>query len=378
MENILAILREKPLCFSIKALSDMIYDAQYHRVSGLVYRLLKKNSSLYPLEIIEGLKKNSSKESEKCLKQFKSLREIVLAFDKNEIRYLVLKGLLLSHRLYQDISVRQSKDIDIFIDINDLTKIDKVLRIAGYHPQKEIQFSKDKIEKLLKSSNDLIYCKGGIIVEVHYQLDRLNTEFNNFDLYWQQSRKCELFGYSFSILSEQDEWLFLCMHGSKHAWMRLQWLCDVAALKKQLPKDEVFWQEIRLKARQRGIEQHHKLAHQLINKYFESGRSVQKSSLILSLTEIIMRHHAGSAKKKFRRYSIVLCHDLLCWFLLPTVAKKFNLILYRPRTFYWPAWVETRLPSYLYWMCYLFYFGKILKMSLKTSRDFLWKHLKFD
>ena len=47
---------------------------------------------------------------------------------------------------------------------------------------------------------------------------------------WERCETVSLAGATVTALSPEDLLLFLCVHGSKHGWRCLQWLCDVAQL----------------------------------------------------------------------------------------------------------------------------------------------------
>ena len=47
---------------------------------------------------------------------------------------------------------------------------------------------------------------------------------------WKRCGSLSFGGANVTTLSPEDLLLFLCVHGSRHLWLRLQWLCDVAQL----------------------------------------------------------------------------------------------------------------------------------------------------
>jgi len=71
-------------------------------------------------------------------------------------------------------------------------------------------------------------------------------------------------------LGGEDLALFLCAHGAKHLWERLEWLCDLAALLARRPG--LDWDAMLARARRRGAERivllalH--LAHELLGARF--------------------------------------------------------------------------------------------------------------
>src|SRR4029077_547387 len=48
--------------------------------------------------------------------------------------------------------------------------------------------------------------------------------------YFERRKEVELDGNRVPALSEEDEFVLICIHGAKHFWERLMWIADVAAM----------------------------------------------------------------------------------------------------------------------------------------------------
>jgi hypothetical protein len=68
---------------------------------------------------------------------------------------------------------------------------------------------------------------------------------------WPQHRMADLAGAQIPNLDPVSALLVLCMHGSKHGWRRLIWICDVAKLIESEPK--LDWDFARWEARRVGL-----------------------------------------------------------------------------------------------------------------------------
>ena len=55
------------------------------------------------------------------------MEQVSKLFTENEIRTLFLKGPVLAHDLYGDISLRTSSDLDLLIPLHDLDKAEELL-----------------------------------------------------------------------------------------------------------------------------------------------------------------------------------------------------------------------------------------------------------
>jgi hypothetical protein len=47
---------------------------------------------------------------------------------------------------------------------------------------------------------------------------------------WEKRRVMRANGFSFPVLPPEETLLALCVHGAKHLWCRMGWICDVARL----------------------------------------------------------------------------------------------------------------------------------------------------
>ncbi len=154
------------------------------------------------------------------------------------IRYAVLKGTYLYELLYRDLFPRAYGDIDLLVPANRIAEAMAALEKAGYDrdPQHGSHGAMPRwhFHAALTSRKP-----GGLPVELHRSLvDRAN-------LY--RIREEELFGRlaefkarqgGFTVLSAEDQLLYLCLHAAKHGILNSvglrngyapEWFCDPAA-----------------------------------------------------------------------------------------------------------------------------------------------------
>jgi hypothetical protein len=90
-------------------------------------------------------------------------------------------------------------------------------RKAGFHRFKKIY----EMER-----ND-----GHVMVQLHWSITSITFPFSlNPACLWDRLRKVDLLNEKVPTLSPDDLILILCVHGAKHHWARMGWICDVAAL----------------------------------------------------------------------------------------------------------------------------------------------------
>ncbi len=104
------------------------------------------------------------------LKLHEIARKISHEFDINDIKFSILKGLSISKIIYEDISFRTMRDLDVLVDLNDLEKAILLLKKFGfYFPSKP-----DGDFKIIHSEDayDLprLIDSNGLIIEVHFSI----------------------------------------------------------------------------------------------------------------------------------------------------------------------------------------------------------------
>lgn len=174
---------------------------------------------------------------EEKLNALNKANKIKLALDhliESEIFFICLKGFALSNRLYQDPSIRFSKDIDILVpNRNEVILLSQKLQKKGW-----ARVDQNWAEELprrdwymnLTTHLTLEEPKTGVFLEIHWELNNqlLNIsqeELKSFLI--PHVEKMLVMNKLVHILSPELELLYLLVHGAKHAWFRLKWLVDI-------------------------------------------------------------------------------------------------------------------------------------------------------
>lgn len=98
-----------------------------HKVAGVVYKKLSNLTSKYS----ELLEKNYDASILRNRVHFEEIISVANEFENNRVKYAFLKGAILNHYYYSE-GQRVSNDTDVFVSMNDLNKVDKVLRGLGF------------------------------------------------------------------------------------------------------------------------------------------------------------------------------------------------------------------------------------------------------
>jgi Uncharacterised nucleotidyltransferase len=146
------------------------------------------------------------------------------------IRAVPFKGPSLAVQLYGNILLRDSSDIDILVDRQDVNVVCKVLRSSGYLPADGCDW---KSASLVFNQKDvtLVHPDTLIIVEIHWTFTSPELA-RRFDLHplWARLTSISFGDKSVPALCLEDLILVLCIHGARHCWDRLKWVADITAI----------------------------------------------------------------------------------------------------------------------------------------------------
>jgi hypothetical protein len=199
--------------------------------------ILSKRHRLSHQQIDRWLDENRSKEFlQEKIKHLKMVQNFIGITDllrQNGIPFTCLKGPLLSQRIYNDPTVRYSKDIDILIDEQQIDTTVQFFLENGYDFQEGIVWPENKVKQKL-------------LIEYTHHISFYNKELRfSIELHWKlmnllplSSKKIKVLvdknqiettflGRNFTVLNTEFELLYLLLHGSRHGWRRLKWLVDV-------------------------------------------------------------------------------------------------------------------------------------------------------
>jgi len=214
----------------------------HHRLLPLLYVNLTK----YCGDLIPGSEKNRlstlyNQSLAITLSQAAALKRIARLFEQNDVHFLVIKGWGLVERLYKNIALRQSHDVDILVQQRDVARAAHLLKSLGFVHEKVpayFDFDSQLGAHFLKWCPEASFLdrQCGVYVDLHWKLARNDFEFpiDRREL-WKLENHCycaDALG-NFRTFSDSIHFVYLCYHGAKHEWRRLHWLCDAALMLRQ-------------------------------------------------------------------------------------------------------------------------------------------------
>lgn len=207
--------------------------AARHRVEGLVHRALNESGATPPAFVRETLAARAQRIAIQTLRQVAESSRIASAMAQANVRFTYVKGVTLAILAYKNLGVKQAWDIDLLIAPADVAAAVGALKALGYErtlPDPEL--SDARFEEWIRLCKESLWTEpmSGHVVELHTSLVDNACLMPGVGAQSRQQLVAVAPGITLPTLPESLLFTYLCVHGAAHAWSRLKWLADVAAL----------------------------------------------------------------------------------------------------------------------------------------------------
>lgn len=217
--------------------------AAYHGVFPLLYRNLSTICpSLVPGDTLTKLRQKTQACALLNRSLAQELRNLCDAFAERSVPVVPIKGATLALSAYGDLTLRDFSDLDLLIPESAIGAAQAVLFAQGYE-QKDL--STDPAEAEHDEGPYHVFMKKRSLFRVDLQWVMAHQYFA-FHLdrpeFWAHRTPMTLGSSTVQVLAPEELLILLCVHGSKHAWEQLKWVCDVTELLRTHP--DLDWERI--------------------------------------------------------------------------------------------------------------------------------------
>jgi len=206
--------------------------ARRHAVVPLLYLQLERHASdLVPHDNLKQLKKHYLENAARNAVLTAELCRLITLFAEHGIEAIPYKGPVLALFAYDNLALRRFVDLDVIVRKPDVMKAREILSAEGYTPTKSLSLSQQEL--LLRSQHNLQFSRDNrrLLIELHWEVaPHLFASTVSAETLWRNLSTINLNGTEVKTLSPDDLLFSLCVHGSRHLWERLSWICDVAEL----------------------------------------------------------------------------------------------------------------------------------------------------
>jgi Uncharacterised nucleotidyltransferase len=326
--------------------SALLQTALRHGVMPLLYRSLSSTCpDAVPKGFLEQLRDAFYANAGHNALLARELLEILRVLEMSGIPALPFKGPVLAASVYGNLALRQFGDLDILIREQDAERARDLLRSKGYRHLTQLSAAHASAFHRARKVYELVSQDGKLLVELHWAVTSWTFFFPlNPARLWERLETGSLEDTSVRTLAPEDLLLILCVHGAKHYWSRLGWICDVAELLRVHPG--LQWTAILLQAKLLGARRilflGLFLAHVLLdaNVPKEVWKEINNDPVVSSLaaevqTRLFADHHTQTSavndaafylKLRERIRERVPCALYLAYVRLPARAKTALLL----------------------------------------------------
>lgn len=260
------------------------------------------------------------------------LLHIIFKLREQNIEVIPLKGAVLAQHAYNNGALRPYSDIDILVQEKDLLRVADFLISLGYVNQEAILMLSHPF--ILKKFSDIsfVHPVHHTIIELHWKLNKNDVSvLRDINALFENAIKISYQNQAFNSLPIEEEFIYLCMHASKHRWERLEWMNDINRLyeRHQATYD---WDKLLFIAQKENYYSAYFLGLTLLQKLFnqtiahEPTATLMKNRKVDKLYKKVMLLHCQdyilSAKKSGMRYMELM----FAIAVEDSLLKKLNII----------------------------------------------------
>lgn len=251
----------------------LVRQCQEHSVLPLfIHNLGLHFRDLVPGPVLSSLTSAAFLCQQRNLALIRELLRILTLFENGGIDAIPFKGPVLAVIAYGNAAFRTFADLDILVKEEDLSRARDLLIADGYHcelcftPEEEVNYR--RTECAIQFMNEGRHS----VVELHWRLTEryLSIQLPIEDL-WRRSRSTTIWRRTIRTLAPEDLVLYLCIHGSKHRWERLEWLCSLVDAVQSDPG--LDWTAVADRAGSWGVERMLRVAALLARDLIEASLS---------------------------------------------------------------------------------------------------------
>jgi hypothetical protein len=213
----------------------MLSLAEEQAVLPLVGRALARElRHATPAQLGERFARATQAQASRSLAQATLLLDILASLDRSELQALPFKGPTLALQAYGDLGARSFADLDFLVRGPDLAAVRALLLEMGFLPTYPSTPSRRAL--LVRRGSHESFERDGALVELHWRIASPISDFAlDYERLWRRLGTLRIGDQIVPALRPDDLLMILTLHGTKHAWERLGWICDVAELVRAAP-----------------------------------------------------------------------------------------------------------------------------------------------
>lgn len=212
--------------------------ASLHAVEPCLARYCEGRAGEVPTAVLERVRQEQTDLKAYNFFLLQELGRLTGVLTAKRIDVLAWKGPALGVAAYGDLSLRQCADLDLLVRPEQMNEAVAELSRLGYRENVDEDANTRNLER---ASPKVMVDLHQMLVQPHFSLAM------EADDLLRGADSVHALGLCIPVPSAEKLLLLLCVHGSKHVWERLAWICDVALFIRANP--DLDWKLLREDAR---------------------------------------------------------------------------------------------------------------------------------
>jgi hypothetical protein len=205
--------------------------AEFHNVEPLVCHCLLETRDLLPPERTHDLERRFARNAQRSLRLTGELVKVLEGLKRLGVEAIPYKGPVLAQAVYGDVAMRQFSDLDILIRVSECDRAAEAVRELGYEPSSKLCPAVERARLKTGYERGFDGPLGKNLLELQWRMmPRFYAVEMKVEDLLERASRASIGEFEIHTLCPEDLLLALCVHASKHAWMRLGWLCDITGL----------------------------------------------------------------------------------------------------------------------------------------------------
>ncbi len=296
------------------------------------------------------------------------LAAVYEALEREGVETIPYKGPTLALAVYGDLSLREFGDLDLLVRARDVPRAKAILGTRGYEAANPLPLALEA--RLLRTRHlyelPLVDRARGLMVELHWRPDPdVEAVALGDENWWRGLPAARFEGAAVRSLPPHELLLVLCLHGSKHFWVSLGWLVDIAELIRS--RGDLDWRWIAEAARRLRCRRRVALGLRLAQELLRAPLHESLHAMIADPTieAIARRLQQDSFTRDFGGYSVTEAFRMNLR-LSDDRASRIRHFMQTVLTPGWGEWREWQLPGALF---FLYYPLRLIRLF----RKYLWR-----
>lgn len=204
---------------------------RHRQIPSMYLRLSVAGRDATPPAVLARLRRRFYAIAEHNRQLERELLRLLSLLAAGEVAAVPFKGPVLAAAVYRNPALRMSSDLDILVGRGEIGRAAELLAGQGYRETRKHGALFEAGARPFRHARELASADGRRTVDLHWKLSQSYFAFGlGLAQLGGRLGTTTVAGTQIATLSAEDALIFLCVHGARHSWTCLAWICDIGEL----------------------------------------------------------------------------------------------------------------------------------------------------